>query len=101
MTRELDGPFYSIGRKSKPNVLVSIIGGCGSARLKETAVIDTDIELTKERLASIISESPENADDFCIVTVSFARITPVPDIEIPSVERKISLLERIKKFLFS
>jgi len=101
MSKDLNGPFYSIGRKSKPGVLVSIIGGCGSARLQETAVIDTDIELIKERLASLISRSPENADDFCIVTVSFAHIDPVPDVEIPSVERKISLCERIKKFLFS
>lgn len=64
--------FYTIGRRGKPNLLVTLMTKNlegSSLELASSIVIDTDLELSKRRLMDLKKSDPDSTRDCVIVQV--------------------------------
>lgn len=103
--RSIDPPLCTLGRRDKPGVIVTVCGGDDSCRLDHSVVLDSDLELCKERMSAIIESDPVRNSDLVILEVDF--VHPVRVIYDSSrfnsriqKEKKESIFKKIKRFFF-
>lgn len=103
--KSIDPPLYTIGRRDKPGTIVTVCGGDDSCRLNHSVVLDSDLELCKERMHAIIESDPLRNSDLVILEVDFvhtvrAIFDPSNHDGIIQESKKESIFKKIKRFFF-
>lgn len=112
-------PLYTIGRRGKPNLLVTLVSknlDGSSVELASSVILDIDLNLVKRRLIAIKKADPEGTRDCVIVQVHVSNTGKIVyDPEAPEEvdkytapkrdsdernEKKLSFLEKLKRSYF-